>query len=685
MTTRAVSDDTPDQALTHLVRQAERTVRPTEEGESGPGYSEAALREAYGPVAGYVRANPERFARLDRWLRQGRFGVPVDEYARRSVRLAAWGALGGLLLGVVVAAAVLFDGAVGLAGLLVTGLGLPLGGGVLGAGTVLGARYGHPALVVHQRRRCIDLGLPHATVFLYSLSHGGMDLYEVLERVAEAESVYGELSREFRQVVREMEQFDQDLFGALSTTKELTPSEDLRTFLDELVSVLETGGDVDAFLHDEAQRHRELAEQHQQQLVDELGTVAEIYVAAVFAGPIFLLVVLLVASFVVEGVLLPMQLLVYVGLPLAIAWFAVAIDYLIEPYRQHTGEGTGPTLASLRRTVRRAVASLRGDDDDADEAEASTVEQRQASYRHSRQRSVLRRALDAPLETVRRRPATSLLVTVPLGALTVLLYFLNDAPGAALFASGPLRTTTALFSVPFLLAAGPFAYFYHGRRERSRTLRGELPVALEVIADADTNEVPLGESFSLVARRMSGPLRTELERIDRDIRWTADVTGALGRFADRTAVPTVDRVIHLLQESVRATSDLAPVLTVVAGDLEARNDVRERQRRNMRPYVLVVFVGVFVFLGIVLLFDSHFLPVASDVARTSAGSLTGTPLTVGEVPVETYHRIFVHSVLIQAVGNGLLLGVLIDNRVRSGVGYAAALVGVQLVVFALFL
>lgn len=678
-----MSDDTPDRALTHLVQQAERAIAPTDDGTDEAGYNETALLETDGPVAGYVRANPDGFSRLDRWLRQGRFGVPVDEYAQRSVRLAGWGALAGLFLGVALAVTMAVGGSLGLGGVVAAAVGLPLFGVALAAATVLGARFGYPALVVHQRQRRIDLGLPHATVFLYSLSHGGMDLYEVLEQVAEAEPVYGEVSREFRQVVREIEQFDQDLFGALSTTKELTPSDDLRTFLDELVSVLETGGDVDAFLHDEAQRHRELAEQHQERLVEELGTVAEIYVAAVFAGPIFLLVVLLVASFVVEGLLFPMQLLVYVGLPLAVIWFAVAIDYLLEPYRQHTGESEESTLAQLRQQALATARSLRGGAES--DAEGETVDRQKARYRRARRRSVAERARDAPLETMRRLPLTSLLVTVPLGALTVLVYLLADAPGAGLFASGPLRTTTALFTVPFLLAAGPFAYFYRQRRERSRTLRGALPVALEVIADADANEVPLGESFSLVAQRMSGPLRTELDRIDRDIRWTDDVTGALGRFADRTAVPTVDRVIHLLQESVRATSDLAPVLDVVADDLSARNDVRERQRRNMRPYVLVVFVGVFVYLGIVVLFDSHFLPVATDVARTSAGSLTGTPLTVGDVPVETYHRIFVHSALIQAIGNGLLLGVLIDNRVRSGVGYAAVLVGVQLAVFVLFL
>ena len=675
-----MSDDAPSRTLSNLAEEAEQAVTPSKPEDSDePGYSKAALWEAYGPVAGYVRANPERFARLERWLKQGRFGVPIDEYARRSVRVAGWGALVGAFLSAAVA--FVLASSFGTAGTAVAAIGFPILGAILGGSAVLGLRYGYPALVVHQRRRQIDMGLPHATVFLYSLSHGGMDLYEVLERVAGAEAVYGEVAREFRLVVREMEQFDQDLFGALSTGKELTPSEDLRTFFDELVSVLETGGDVDAFLHDEAQRHRELAEEHQEQLVEELGTVAEVYVAAVFAGPIFLLVVLLVASFVVPGLLLPMQLLVYVGLPLAVIWFAAMIDYLMDPYRQQTGDGGG---ATVRRRLGDAFSTLQSAFAEKAEDESST-EGRKSQYRRARQRSATERVLDAPLETMRHTSLATLLVTVPLGAAAVLLYIAVDAPGAAIPASGPLRTTTALFTVPFLVAAVPFAYFHQQRRERSRTLRGELPVALEVISDADSNEVPLGESFSLVARRMSGPLKQELQRIDRDLRWTDDIRGALGRFADRTTVPAVNRIIHLLQESIRATNDLAPVLDVVADDLSARNDVRERQRRNMRPYVLVVFVGVVVYLGIVVMFDSHFLPVAAEVASSSARSLSGTPLTLGDVPVETYHRLFIHSALIQALGNGLLLGVLIDNRVRSGVGYAAVLVAVQLLVFVLFL
>lgn len=49
-----------------------------------------------------------------------------------------------------------------------------------------------------------------------------------------------------------------------------------------------------------------------------------------------------------------------------------------------------------------------------------------------------------------------------------------------------------------------------------------------------------------------------------------------------------------------------------------------------------------------------------------------------------YREVFFHSALIQAAGNGLLLGKFVDNRLASGVKNAAGLTGVTLVAFLVF-
>lgn len=49
-----------------------------------------------------------------------------------------------------------------------------------------------------------------------------------------------------------------------------------------------------------------------------------------------------------------------------------------------------------------------------------------------------------------------------------------------------------------------------------------------------------------------------------------------------------------------------------------------------------------------------------------------------------YRELFVHSAVIQAAGKGLLIGRFVDNRLASGVKYAAGLTGVTLVAFLVF-
>ncbi|MFB6234351.1 MAG: type II secretion system F family protein [Halopenitus sp.] len=218
---------------------------------------------------------------------------------------------------------------------------------------------------------------------------------------------------------------------------------------------------------------------------------------------------------------------------------------------------------------------------------------------------------------------------------------------------------------------------------------GQEPAAFEqrlheTVADADANGVPLGEALDIVARRTSGVLKAEFDRLSRDVGLTDDFPGAFERFANRHDVPAVTRIGRLLEDSYRATNDLEPILRVATDDLETRNRIRGRQRRNMHPDVLVVVLGVLVYVGIVIVFDTQFLPVGMELALQPQDGLSRAPLQIGEVPAAVYRELFFHSALIQAAGNGLLLGKFVDNRLPSVVKYAAGLTGMTLVAFLVF-
>lgn len=631
--------------------------------ERHPETDEATLRETYGPLVGWFRYRAADYEDLDDALRASRTRVPVDEYLAGSLRLAVGGVAVGILLGTLVA----FAGGYMLDWSLL--LGVPAGallGGIVGGAGTWGVRRYAPVLRARRRARKTDFLLPQTVVFLYALSHGGMDLYESMERLGDSADVYGAAARTFHDVIDDVRWFDRDLFEAIAAAQDAMPGEMTRTFLDELVSVLETGGDVDQFLESEADRYRELAETKHERLLEDLQTLAEVYVTVVFAGPIFLLVILMVAGLLWPGVLLPLELLVYVGIPLAVLAVGAWASHISEPRRQEQGGGE---LRALFGAIRPSDGSFEDD--------------RIATYESQHRETLWNRFRDRPRVTLRKRPAAVLFASVPLAAIVGIALYLVDPLSVPV----PVARGTALAAAPFVIAASPFAYFYERKRRHERRVRKRFPTALEILAEGNENGLPISESLELVTTRTTGELASELDRVRRDVDWQHDAVAAFERFADRIAVPEIRRSTRLVTESLRTTNHLAPVLEIVADNLRTRNELRAERRRYVRPYALVVVIGIAVYLGIVVFFDAYFLPVIADLSeRGTSGTLfVGSRLELAPISGEVYRRLFFHSVLIQAALNGLLLGKLIDGHLASGVKYAAGLVAASTLVFVLAL
>ncbi|QLC33677.1 type II secretion system F family protein [Halarchaeum sp. CBA1220] len=625
-----------------------------------PGARERVRTDGYGPIRTYVIVHPERFARLDDALESAHVPETVDAYVARVARHSVVGALCGLLVGLLAAALAPLPV---LARLACVPLGLLLGGG--------GVAGGHLALLrrrIARRRRAIDGALPHATVFLYALVHGGTDLYEAFDRLADETEAYGPLAEEVRLAVRDTERFNADLFDALTATRERTPSDDFTVLLDELVGVLETGGDVEAFLADAVTDQRERAEHRQERVLEDLETTAEAYVAVALAGPAFLFVVLLVASFTAPGLVGALAALTYLLLPLLLVAFSLVFKRLLARARRH---GADPVAAVDVGATERDPAAI--DDGPIDD------------YLAGRERATWRERLAAPLAAARDAPRLLFLASVPLALLALLaLAALGVVPlSVSGLAATPIRATTGLAVVPFLVAVTPIAFLYILERRRERDLRGRFPDALRVVADAASNSVPLADAVGLVAERTTGTLADELDRVRRDVAWTADFPRALRTFADRLGVPAVTRAIGLTVVAVRTTDDPGPVLEAVADDLGQRHEREVDRRRTLGVYAGIVVIGVLVYVGMLLAFDLVFLPAVANAAGASA-SLPAAGIAgihVGQIDTGTYRTLFYHSALVQAAGNGLVVGALVGGRLRDGVAYAAPLVAVVACVF----
>lgn len=646
-----------------------RRSRPVDEEER------RRLREEYGRVRTSFKLRPEQHYRLQRALSQARIGATYDEYLADSVRYAAVATLVGAGIGAALAVVLANAGAfaalsspVAVGGSLAAAVAANrtlVGGGLVailfaamaGAGT-WAVRYYYPANLVSSRRQNIEVTLPHAITYLFALSHGGMSLVESMRALADADDVYGEVAREFETVVMDVELFGSDIYTALQNARNLTPSDGLAQFLDDLAGVLDSGASVTAFLESEADSYLRQAEEEQEDFLETLSLLAEVFVVAFVAAPLFLIVTLVVISLIGGSTVPQVALLVYLVIPVAMAAFITLLHVLSAPFAQRQG-------------TPEATAFDRSAHDELDER-AGEYTRRQRSLR-------IRALLEDPFSAVEREPLYSLALTVPLALAAVGVIVGAGAVGVSVDAllAAPVRVTVGLVVLPMLIVGAPLSVFHELQRRREAEIARRFPDTLNVLSSANKMGIPLTDALALVSRWSEGPVAEEVRLVRNDIAWNHDTTNALLGFAARLRVPQLSRTMKLLADGLRSSGDLSRVLAVAAENTRNRARMDRARRRELSSYVAVVIIGFLVYLLVVVLLEASYLTPISEVGSGESDS----PVSLANVPVDTYRAVFFHSALIIGVGSGLIAGKLADDDAISGLKYALAMVAVSVIAF----
>jgi flagellar protein FlaJ len=98
------------------------------------------------------------------------------------------------------------------------------------------------------RKRRINESLPRTVAFLYAQSRGGMPFGQVMETLAANQSVYGETAAEITVASRQMTLFGTDMITAIKEMAQRTPSEEFKTFSENLSTVLQSDQNLPRFL-----------------------------------------------------------------------------------------------------------------------------------------------------------------------------------------------------------------------------------------------------------------------------------------------------------------------------------------------------------------------------------------------------------------------------------------------------
>lgn len=546
-------------------------------------------------------------------------------------------------------------------------------------GLTAGIFIGVPWYRAGERKRRINATMPFAITFMYALSRGGMDFIEILETLSDSEDAYGEVAREVQPLVREMDLFATDFQRALRNAGFRTPSQQYEDFMDDLISVFDSGANLTNFLEQAAEESREQAAREQQNFIQVLELMGEVYVTVFVAGPLFLIIITVVMSMLGGGGGGQLYGIIYGLLPVMNVGFFV----LIEVISIDEG-GLASTLESTRKPL-----SIEYTQDAIEEVgdyeEFQTIE----DYKKSKAR---RDFISSPFSYMIETPAYSLPFTIPIAILIPIVTLLLGAavPSVDGFIQSPVANTTYLITGPLLVMMIPYMIFHEIGMRRNNRMMQRLPEALKQLASANSIGLTLTEALTTVSKNTSGRLGSEMGKVSNDIQWNYNVNEGMIALANRLRVPVLTRTVKLITKANESSGDIEDVLSVAATDVSKRHQLKKERQTQMMMYTVVVLISFTVYLFVIVLLDVTFLSKFAEFGTGGSGGGTtaggsaggGGGLDFSGLPIQQIRLAFFHSTIVQSLGSGLLAGQLGSNNVKNGIKFSVALMILSSIVFA---
>lgn len=193
---------------------------------------------------------------------------------------------------------------------------------------VFGAFYLYPPYRVDKIKRNIELNIPYAATHMATIAGTGVPMYLIF-RIIGNFNEYGEVAKECRRIARNIEVFGYDTITAISNSASETPSPSFKDLLWGVVSIIRTGGDIRSFFVEKARIYMENQKNLEEEYIDNLGLMAEMYTTIFVAGPI-LFVVMGTIMGSLGGLPLDLGLLfslvIYILIPIVSVGFIILID-----------------------------------------------------------------------------------------------------------------------------------------------------------------------------------------------------------------------------------------------------------------------------------------------------------------------------------------------------------------------
>ena len=523
-----------------------------------------------------------------------------------------------------------------------------------------------PALMKGNRATKINLTLHNAVAYMYAMRKGGGQLLVIFRSISDNSHVYGEVALEFRQVIRDADFFGMDVVTALRHLMETTPSQKMKQFLEDMIAIIETGGDLTGFLAGRVRMYQEEARFEQKEFLQFLSLISESYVTLFVAGPLFLIIIMVVMGMMGGAAVTQMALVIYILLPIGSLVFILLID-----------------MISIKSELVERYTRVRELSEYSEvRIEKKTGEEKfhEKLLRYDRIRNV-KEFLRNPVRTFVMRYKMTLFITVPVAVIYIItVYFSLPPAGFERF----IDMIDDQVVIATLIVLIPFGIFYELWRRNIQGIEASIPDFLDRMAGINQVGLTISQAIAIMVNTKLGLLSYEIKRIKRDLDWGANFTDALMRFELRVSTPMISRTVTLISKATQMSGSIGDVLVIAGSDARMSETLKKERLSEMFIYTAVIYLAFIVFVFVVAVITTQFMPVLGSI-DTKGLPQTGAFAGFSTASLYTISRLMYHGCLVQALFSGIIAGQMGEASLSAGLKHAAIMLIIAMVIFNFFI
>ena len=421
-----------------------------------------------------------------------------------------------------------------------------------------------PTHRIKKRGENIDRFLPYATNFISSMAVAGVSPTEIFQSLSTIK-VYGEIQIEAKRIAKEINMMGIDNITAIKHAIELSPSKKFKSFLQGVIGTIQSGSDLHEYLTNISEKFLADDLVERKKNLDLLSVVAETFVIAVIAFPIFLVIILSVMGFFGGSIDLSINILFifsFLILPLIYVGFYLLVK------------------STSAERISRFIADKRLNFDEF------YTQNKNSFYILIISTLILFVSL------------VIILLLVYYGHLDSNLYLLLDV----------------LF-LGLLLIIGPVSYYIHLKTKEKDEIQNRFPEFLIEVGDSLSSGMNSFEAIKVAEKGRYGKLSSEIKKMKVQLSWTIAIKDVFIDFANRMRSGIIQRIVVTLNEGLLMGGNSSKLFKAAATEVNQVNQVENQRKASMSVYMSVIILCFFVFLAIIIILDRTIFTSFFDIQQ----------------------------------------------------------------------